>query len=122
MENFILSKYYASDDEYFLHLRTNSMGHPENYEYHSVLLSGIKFLPSKNEENKKQYMPTIKVNVLDPAAQYTQKDIYQIGRADAFRLTEYGKTYRRTQKLFSTYKYSSRSYNAYRTGGKTYVQ
>ncbi|MBO5137401.1 MAG: hypothetical protein J6B81_02765 [Spirochaetaceae bacterium] len=104
MENYLLNLKEDTNDEYFVHLRTNSKNNPNNYSYHSVLLNDIEYINTQDvPESVLHNSPTIKLNILDPAGQYTQKDIYQIGRADAYKLTEYGKIYKdlRNSTLFN---------------------
>ena len=100
MEKYLLNLKNDINNEYFVHLRTNSKYNPNNYNYHSVLLDDIEYINTQGVPYSiLSNSPTIKLNILDPAGQYTQKDIYQIGRADSYKLTEYGRVYKGQYKV-----------------------
>ena len=54
MEKYLLNLKNDINNEYFVHLRTNSKYNPNNYNYHSVLLDDIEYINTQNTHTHTQ--------------------------------------------------------------------
>ena len=105
LESFIKSKLY-DDEGYFIHLRTNTENHKYNLNYHSVLLNGLiekDMSGTSIPEQYWKYLPTIQsLSVLDPwEAEIGTRSLNEIGRADSYKLTDYGRIFQNNRKKYT---------------------
>lgn len=84
------------DVEYFVHMRTNTENRKKNYNYHSVLFSGLNLDESKEYGSKPDGEPyswyySDTIDILDPwAGSSGKRKLSDIGRADFYFLTQEG--------------------------------
>ena len=132
LESYIKSKLY-DDEGYFIHLRTNTENHKDNLNYHSVLLNGLiekDMSRTSVPEQYWKYLPTIQsLSILDPwEAQRGTRQLNEIGRADAYKLTDYGRIFQNNRQKYNgnymdnyiRYIYAKHNEYKYRFGDNKY--